>query len=143
MIDSRNQPLEANDLTMQCHYTKLLRAMLRAPLLLVAISGAAVAGPLEDALAAQNRGDDATALRLFRPLADQGNAEAQYNLGLMYANGLGPMDLVQADMWLSLAEERGTQEAAKNRDIVEEHMTPVQIADAHKLAREWKSKSEH
>ena len=47
------------------------------------------AGPLEDANAAYNRGDYATALRLLRPLADQGDASAQYNLGVMYDNGQG------------------------------------------------------
>ena len=72
---------------MQSHCAKLLRAALTASLVLVAIAGAAVAGPLEDALAARDRGDDATALRLIRPLADQGNAEAQYNLGIMYVTG--------------------------------------------------------
>ncbi len=36
---------------------------------------------------AYNRGDYATALRIFRQLADQGDARAQYNLGYMYANG--------------------------------------------------------
>ena len=76
--------------TMQNHCAKLLRAALTASLVLVAIAGAAVAGPLEDALAARDRGDDATALRLIRPLADQGNAEAQYNLGIMYVTGRVP-----------------------------------------------------
>ena len=36
------------------------------------------AGPLEDATAAYERGDYATALQIIRPLADQGHAEAQY-----------------------------------------------------------------
>ena len=36
-----------------------------------------------------SRGDYATALRLWRPLADQGDASAQYNLGVMYAKGRG------------------------------------------------------
>jgi hypothetical protein len=75
--------------TMQGHYTKLPRALLTGLLLMVAISGVAVAGSLEDALAAHDRGDDAAALRLIRPLAGQGNAEAQYNLGNMYFMGQG------------------------------------------------------
>jgi len=46
--------------------------------MLVAVAGAAaVAGPLEDALAAVGRGDYPTALPLFRSLADQGNARAR------------------------------------------------------------------
>ena len=47
------------------------------------------AGPLEDAAAAEARGDYATALRLFRPLANQGNAVAQFSLGVMYDKGTG------------------------------------------------------
>ena len=47
------------------------------------------AGPFEDGLAAHSRGDYATALSLLRPLAAQGHAEAQYNLGGMYEAGQG------------------------------------------------------
>ena len=49
----------------------------------------AYAGPFEDAKAAHNRGDYATALSLLRPLADQGHAQAQFYLGVMYKAGLG------------------------------------------------------
>ena len=45
--------------------------------------GPAAAGPLEDGVAASRNGDFATALRLLRPLADEGNATAQLNLGFM------------------------------------------------------------
>ena len=53
------------------------------------MAGGAVAEPFEDAQAAHSRRDYATALRLWRPLADQGNAEAQYALGFMYDGGQG------------------------------------------------------
>ena len=43
----------------------------------------------DDALAAYERGDYATALQEFRPLAEQGDAKAQFNLGFMYDNGKG------------------------------------------------------
>jgi len=66
----------------------ITRSSLTASLMLLAL-GVAVAGPFEDALAAYERSDYATALRLFRPLANQGIAKAQYNLGVMYANGQG------------------------------------------------------
>jgi len=57
----------------------------------------AAAEPVDDAAAAANRGDNATALRLLRPLADRGDAAAQYYLGLMYANGKGvPRDYAAA-----------------------------------------------
>ena len=47
------------------------------------------AGPYQDALAAYGRGDYATALSLLRPLAAQGNAWAQFNLGAIYAKRHG------------------------------------------------------
>ena len=71
------------------HYTQLLRAAVTASLVLVAIAGAAVAGPMEDGEAARDRKDYATALRLFRSLAEQGDATAQEHLGVMYENGQG------------------------------------------------------
>ncbi len=51
----------------------------------------------DEAVAAYQRGDYATALREFRPLAEQGNAGAQHNLGVMYYNGHGvPQDYAEA-----------------------------------------------
>jgi TPR repeat protein len=49
----------------------------------------AFGGPFEDATAAIERGDYEEAYRLTKPLAEQGNAEAQFNLGILYANGQG------------------------------------------------------
>jgi TPR repeat protein len=58
--------------------------------LMLTVSGEIVrAGPLEDGIAAYRSGDYATALRILRPLAEQGNAAAQLNLGSMYAHGQG------------------------------------------------------
>ena len=56
-----------------------------------------------------------------------------------------PQDYVQAHMWFNLAASRlppGTNrdKAVKNRDIVAAKMTPAQIAEAQRLAREWKPK---
>jgi len=49
---------------------------------------------------AYDRGDYATALKEWRPLAEQGHATAQSNLGYMYDNGLGvPQDYTQARDW--------------------------------------------
>lgn len=64
-------------------------ATLAVLLILVGIALGAVAGPLEDALAAAERGDYSPTIWLLRPLADQGNAMAQFDLGSMYTNGLG------------------------------------------------------
>jgi uncharacterized protein len=182
----------------------------------------ATAGPLEDGVAASNRGDHVTALRLLRPLADQGDAEAQFNLGLMYSLGRGvmqdkaeaarwllkaaeqnhgdaqgslgfcydngegvpqnyaeamkwyrkaadrgnadaqynlgrmyeigrgvPQDYFQAYIWFNLSAAQNNaisermevvsgQSSAKQRDLAAKHLSPAQIAEAQKLAREWK-----
>jgi TPR repeat protein len=72
-------------------------------------------------------------------LADQGNAHAQFNLGAMYANGQGvPQDYVRAHMWFNLSAAQGEKNANKQRDLVAKRMTEAQIAEAQKLAREWK-----
>ena len=47
------------------------------------------AGPFEDGVSAFVRGDYITARRLWRPLAEQGDAKAQFNLGVMYVRGAG------------------------------------------------------
>ena len=76
---------------------------LAALLLALGLSGAANARPFDDALAAANRGDYATAFRLYRPLADQGYDGAQNNLGFMYANGQGvTQDDATAVKWYRL-----------------------------------------
>jgi TPR repeat protein len=99
----------------------------------------AAAGPLEDAEAAIRRRDYTTAARIIRPLAESGDATAQYNLGVFYDNGLGvPQDKINAYIWFSLAAAQGRKGAAAIRDLMARRMTPGQIAEAQKLAREWK-----
>ena len=67
----------------------------------------------------------------------------QFALGTMYENGLGvPQDYVLAHMWLNLSAAQGIKAAALTRDDLAERMTTAQIADAQKLAREWKPKAE-
>src|SRR5512141_2735038 len=182
----------------------------------------AIAGPLNDGIAAYDRGDYKTAYRLIQPLADKGLPEAQFNLGLMYYNGHGvpqdygeamkwywkaayqgfspaqhnlgvmydngqdvtqddteaarwyrraaeqgeataqanfadmyafgrgvPQDYVLAHMWFNLAASRypaseidKRKKVIDNRELVASKMTPAQIAEAQKLAREWKPKKE-
>ena len=59
----------------------------------------------------------------------------------MYHFGQGvTQDYVQAHMWYSLAAARGEKEASGWRDLLAEQMTPEQIAEAQKLAGEWKPK---
>jgi TPR repeat protein len=193
------------------------KTFLAGGLLVFAPFSTATASPLEDGQAAYQKGDYATALKIYRPLAEQGNAsaqtalgviyehgqgvpqdfvqaviwyneaayqgdpDAQSNLGAMYANGWGvpqdyaqavvwyrqagerwnagaqrnlglmyehgqgvPQDYVSAHMWLNLAAaSRATDpairdQAAKERDELAAKMTPAQIVEAQRLAREWK-----
>ena len=70
---------------------------------------------LDDALAALRRGDAATALRLLRALADQGNAAARFNLAMLYDNGRGvPQDHAAAVKWYRAAAEQGHAGAQNN-----------------------------
>ena len=86
---------------------------------------------------ANKRGDFATALRIFKPLAEQGDADAQYHLGMMYALGKGvPLDNVYAYMWVNIAASSGDKDAAEVRDAVAKQMTPADISAAQKLTRE-------
>ena len=63
-------------------------------------------------VAAFQSGDYATALREWTPLAKQGYAKPQYNLGLMYDNGQGvPQDYKTAVKWYTLAAEQGVADA--------------------------------
>jgi uncharacterized protein len=168
---------------------RTFKAAVAALMLAGGFAGSVTAEPMEDVAAAFKKGDYATAVRLMRPLAEQGavvpqvmlgqmyehgsgvpqdhaiavlwyraaaeqdNAAAQHLLGLMYAEGRGvPQDYVIAHMWLNLAAARSfsfeksprldfiAKGMVEARDMVAKHMTPAQIAEAQKLAREWKPK---
>jgi TPR repeat protein len=83
------------------------------------------------------------ALRWFRLAADQGEALAQTKIAIMYDEGQGvPQDIVQAYKWYSLAATNGDKPAAELRNASAKQMTPAQIAEAQKLAREWKPKNQ-
>lgn len=82
------------------------RAVLAAPLALFSVP--AIAADIDDGQAAYNIGDYATALRLWRPLAEQGNARAENNIGVMYENGKGvSQDVDEAIRWYRLAAAQG------------------------------------
>jgi uncharacterized protein len=157
---------------------RTFKATVAALMLAVSFAGSVDAGPFEDAAAAYRKGDYAAALGIIRPLAEEGNvaaqfnlgvmyqlshgvpqdneaavswyrkaaeqglAQAQYNLGVMYANGEGvAQDYAAAHMWFNLAAASRNKNAVKARDIVAAQLTPAQIAEAQKLAREWKPTS--
>jgi TPR repeat protein len=94
--------------------------------------------------------DYAEAAKWYRKASDQGNSSAQTALSGLYTIGRGvPQDFVAAHMWMNLAASLQTdgagslspdlqKGAAKLRDDLATMMTPQQIAEAQRLAREWK-----
>ena len=77
-------------------------------------SGAA--GPYEDGASAYKRGDYATTLRLWRPLAEQGDAYAQFSLGAMYDEGQGvPQNYAVAVEWFRKAADQGLAQRVPGR----------------------------
>ena len=99
--------------------TAWAHAAFAAIVLLLSLAAPVAAGPFEDASAAFSRGDYATALRLFRPLADQGNARAQNEIGVMYNDGRGvPQDHAEALKWYRLAADQGIATAQFNVGVM-------------------------
>jgi len=83
------------------------------------------------------------AAKWYRLAAEQGDANGQGNLGLIYEKGTGvALDHVLAHMWYNLASSRSTGQDQKSwsglRDSLAAKMTPAQVAEAQRLAREWK-----
>ena len=99
----------------------MLKHAIATIVLVLSFAAPVLAGPLEDAsvaYAAYHRGDYATALRLWLPLANQGDAVAQYNLGLMYERGYGvPQNYVEAMKWYRKAADRGHPTAKFNLGV--------------------------
>ena len=76
-------------------------------------------------------------MKWYRLAAEQGFANAQSNLGLMYAYGQGVIqDNVYAHMWWNIAASSGHKSAVKGRDIVAKKMNPSQLEIAQDLVRE-------
>ena len=89
---------------------RMIRSGIVALALLAVLLGApdSAAQTFDEAMAASERGDYATAIRGFRVQAEQGNAEAQYEFGRMYDMGRGtPEDDAEAARWYRKAAEQG------------------------------------
>src|SRR2546423_533464 len=83
--------------------------------------------------------DQVEAVKWFRKAAEQNYAKAQYNLGVCYEHGEGvTKDPVEAYKWLLLAARQGDEHAKKNMTVLESKLTPEQIAEGQKRAREFK-----
>jgi uncharacterized protein len=90
--------------------------------------------------------DHGEAAHWYRLAADQGHAQAQYNLGVLYTTGEGvPQDNVSAHVWFNIAvatfptsDTRNRGAAVQSRDLVATKLTREQVAEAQRLAREWR-----
>jgi uncharacterized protein len=98
----------------------------------------AFSADLQKGLTAAQSGDFATALSEWKPLAEQGNARAQYNLGVMYTNGNGvPQDHKTALKWYSLAAKQGDADAQYNLGVMYEHEHGHGVPQDYKTAVKW------
>lgn len=81
-------------------------------LILLSLSLPSLAGDFEKGLTAYQAGDYATALQRWTPLAEEGDANAQFRLGFMYHKGKGVLkDYSIATKWYKLAAEQGDAQA--------------------------------
>jgi TPR repeat protein len=104
--------------------------------------GALLAADFQAGFAAAQKGDYAAALREWTPLAEQGDAEAQFNLGVMYFEGQGDLqDYVTAHMWANIAAVNGSEMAPELRNAIAKRMTPAQIHAAQKRAKDCVAKN--
>jgi TPR repeat protein len=98
------------------------------------------AEPFQDGISAYKRGDYAAALEIFRPLAEEGNAKAQANLGLMYYKGEGvPQDYAEAAKWYRRAAEQGITKAQFNLGLM--YAKGIGVTRDHGEAANWYRKA--
>ena len=101
----------------------------------------ALAQDFDAGVAAYEADDFEAALAEFRPLAEQGDAKAQFKLGVMYATGQGvAQDMVRAYMWFDLAAALGNDNGRRYRDLAARSLSPEQIAEAQRRAAECKAR---
>jgi TPR repeat protein len=106
----------------------------------VACDGAASAGPLDDAFVATQRGDYATAIRIWLPLAEQGDVTAQSNLAKMYLTGQGTtQNYAEAVRWFRKAADLGDSGAQYNLGVLYRQGRGVKKSDVE--ASTWLRKS--
>jgi TPR repeat protein len=111
------------------------RILLGALVAMLVVVGTAIAGPLEDAEVAYNSSDYTTAMRLYRSLADEGNAEAQVAIAIMYGRGEGvPQNYAEAAKWYRKAADQGNFMAQADLGILYEEGrgVPQNYVQAHK-----------
>ncbi len=131
---SREEPVVDARMRLRLISRSFPRAMGRSVVILGLVFGSMVSleGVAEEI-------DDAAVL--LRAAAEQGNAEAQYNLGVMYLEGQGvKQDTVEAYAWIRTAAAQGRRGTLEIRQTLLREMTPSQEDRAIGLAREYREK---
>jgi hypothetical protein len=113
----------------------MLPQRLRTVVFALLIPAGLAAADFGSAMLLYQQGKYAAAQQEFLILANQGDPDAQFILGDIYANGRGVQpDVVQAYRWYTLAAKNGDKGAAKVRDSLAAKMTPEQIKQGEALA---------
>lgn len=113
---------------------KLKRCVTWTALLIVALLVSTQAADLDAGLEAYKLGDYEAALSEFRPLAEQGDMEAQFWLGVMYEYGRGPLwNPVESVYWYRKAAEGGHTKAQIHLGILyrDGHVVPKNRVEAY------------
>lgn len=114
---------------------KLLKQLLVC-ICLFALTGQAIADSLADAKHAYDAKDYKTAAKLFRPLAEQGDAVAQNDLGVMCFYGQGVLqDYKDAAKWYRLAAIQGNAAALSNLGVM--YYKGTGVLQSYKEAEKW------
>ena len=117
----------------------VLAALCVAPMLLWADDKegepeTAIRASIKSYVAAYNRGDYVPAIKLFRPLAQSGNAKAQNVMGVMYRKGEGvAKNSAKAFMWFGLAAKKGDAQAKASLQEMSKEMTPAEMTQANEM----------
>jgi TPR repeat protein len=128
----------------------MIRTVCIAFVLPLALAAPVTAGPFEDGFAAHEREDYTTALKFWRPVAEQGDADAQYNLGVTYRKGQGvPQEDAEAVKGYRKAAGQGSAPAQQSpgcmyangngvpQDFIQAYMwSSVAAASGNKAAQE-------
>ena len=102
----------------------------------LAFSSAAVAGDYRDGRDAYDAGDFDTAMAVWAPAAESGDAGSQYGMGLLYSEGIVvPMDDIQALKWFGLAADQGHGEAQYKLGIMHANGWGVPMSETE--AMKW------
>jgi TPR repeat protein len=115
---------------------QISRIVKKFALLLSLFSLCGLAADFQAGLEAYNKGDFATALKEWQPLAEQGDANSQYNMGLLYARGQGvPQDYEKALAWYQKAANQDVPAAEYNLGVM--YANGQGVAANPEEARRW------